>query len=234
MKRALIGLLAGLAFSAGASLAQPVAKLEVVKASRDVPSQHERIEQGINEILRILKGTPPKPPVVEPPRPVDPPPPTGDNPFVAWCGSGGTVLEYVTLRNGGIWLSAEQEAQARAAGCFGPPPAPSTGDGSPATGPFDLGEGDGLVKVNPVTAGQPITLAFTVRPGATRVILHVFGAPGAFFTTVTDSIDGAGEATTVGFGQLHLRDASGLAPGRHTYTVRVDGSGQLGVRLEQQ
>lgn len=235
MKRLLI-FAAAVAFALAPSspAAEAVAKLEVVKASRDVPSQHERIEQGINEILRLLKGAPPKPPVVEPPKPVEPTVPAGDNPFVAWCANGGTVVDYVMLRNGGVWLSPAQEAQAREAGCFASTTAPIGGGGSPATGPFDLGEGNGPVKVNTVNAGQSITLSFTVLQGATRVILHVFGAPGAFFTTVTDSIDGAGEATTVGFGQLHLRDASGIAPGRHTYTVRVDGAGQLGVRLEQQ
>lgn len=241
MRRGLIaaGLLAAIAVTAGCRAhAQPVAKLEVEARGGTQHQKLDRIERKVDQVLEALRVAPPKPPVVDPqpPKPTEPTVPAGDNPFVAWCASGSTVLDYVLFRNGGVWLSPAQEAQARAAGCFAPTTPPSSGGGAPgtATGPFDLGEGDGLVKVNPVNAGQPISLSFTVRPGATRVLLHVFGAPGAFFRTVTDSIDGAGVQTLTGSGQLHQRDVSGISAGRHTYTVSVDGAGQLGVRLEQQ
>jgi hypothetical protein len=245
VKRALLaaGLLTALALAAAAPCAaQPVAKLEVEARGGTQHQKLDRIERKVDQVLEALRVAPPKPPVVDPqpPKPTEPVTPTtppGDNPFVAWCANGGTVVDYVMLRNGGVWLSAAQEAQARAAGCFAPPATPATpsGPSGPTTGPgFDLGEGDGLVKVNPVNAGQPLTFSFTVRPGATRVVLHVFGAPGAFFRVVTDAVDGANAVTIAGSGQLHQRDVSGISSGRHTYTVPVDGAGQLGVRLEQQ
>lgn len=231
MRRALVaaGLLAAIALSAGALCpAQSVAKLEVVKGSKDSLTQHQKLDRldgKLDQVLELLRG---KPPVVEPPppppvdpRPVDPPPPTADNPFTAWCASGSTIVDYILWRNGGIALSPAQEAQARAAGCFDPPkPGPGTGQVGPGfdRSGFALAESNGYLVHPKVDPGQPYTFTFPPGVGSTIAVFPVGG----------DQIDTVNGVVSPGGGRYPAVGGS--------ITVNVTGVGRdgkiwLGVQL---
>jgi catechol 2,3-dioxygenase-like lactoylglutathione lyase family enzyme len=98
----------------------------------------------------------------------------------------------------------------------------------------DLGEGGGDPKVNAVTAGIPISFTF-VRNRARYAHLYVSGAPGKFFRNAAAAFDAAGLPATLGPVDAtdYMVDASDLAEGPHTFSVVVDGSGSLGVQLNQ-
>jgi hypothetical protein len=231
-------LLACVAIAAGAAIAQPVAKLEVVSSKS--PSQHERIEQKLDRILEILKGgvppsKPPVPPEPPPAKPPEQPPATPDGPnlFADWCAQGNTVVQYVMLRNGGIGLSPAQIEQARAAGCFGVP-ATAAGPATPTgvdPGGFDLGAGGGTVLRHEVAAGQAVTFTFEIVAGK-EPQLAVFGIAGTRFRRFTDWGPGFAARVTEPIDGRHMPLAGlNLAPGRYSYTVAVEPGGSLGITL---
>jgi len=220
------GLAAAIAVATCAAIAQPVAKLEVVKSTKATPSQHDRIEQKLDAVLEALKAAPPKPPappvVVTPPTPpttpVDPPPPAGPNPFIAWRAQGYDLvgIQVFILRRP---LTPAEVEQAYAAGY--PRPDAPTGNGGPAQGAAnDLS--DGAVKHFGLSAGEALTVTFN-RSGTVRVI----GASGTQIRSLTDEW---GTRSLVGSTGWYDRAFSG--PGSYTFSMSANGR-DIAVQLVQ-
>lgn len=217
-----------------------VATLEVETKSGTLHQKLDRIEGKIDTLLARQPAAPPAlPPVLPPAPPPDQPPapPAGPNPFIEWCAQGNNIPQFIMVRNGGAGLTPAQIEQARAAGCFGAPPAPP-GPTTPGTGVdpngFDLGDGGGTVLRHVVFSGQALTITFT-RRGTGTAQIRVAGSPGEFFRRLADAVDGGplpAMSSADGSGS-YFYDATALPEGRHTYTVVVDGSGTLGIQLNQ-
>lgn len=225
--------------------AQPVAQLQVVKGSKQTASQHDRIESKLDRVLELLAA--PKPPAPAPapdpapPKPIEPAPPAPDNPFVAWRAQGLSLVDISVWKLHRGLTDAELE-QAYAAGY--PRPSPRQGaagdvpPGSIFTGPgWDLGEGGGAVKVNPVTAGAAIGPYRVVVKQGTQPRFSVFGAPGAFFEKCSYEVRDEGgrvvqSAANVP-GAITKTFPLTIPPGVYYVTVRVDGSGPLGAQFQQ-
>lgn len=230
------GLAAVLLVATCAAIAQPVAKLEVVPKAL---TQHEkldrldagmgRLERKVDQLIELHRAAPPvepppgppKPPIVPPP---PPPPPPADNPFVAWCAGGSTVLEYMLWRNGGQGLSPAQEAQARAAGCFGTPTPPGPG-GGPAAPPST---GNDLSDTAPhyftFYEGQAQTFTCSV-PTARHVDLVLFTSSGSTADGGVDSGPGFSGRTFQRSGTdfRWVAIAGPVPAGTITYTVALRG-----------
>lgn len=236
MKRAFLAIAA---LAAAAAIAQPVAKLEVVAKAKP-PSQHERIEAKLDQVLELLRSPakPPAPPTI--PKPADPAPPAppADNPFTAWCAQGLNLVDIASwkLHRG---LTAAEVELAYASGCPRPGAAPAGAPGEPGgvnPAGFDLGEGGGTVLMHTYAAGQARTFTFTVRPGG-RPSLTFFGVSGSYFGEVTDTGPGFSNRKTRPGGSLNthraIDEGDGLRPGRYAYTVAPDTAGRFGIQFRQ-
>lgn len=246
MRRGILALAALAAAAAIAAIAQPVAKLDVVPKAKP-PSQHDRIEAKLDQMLELLRAAPAKPPAPPAPpsvpKPADPSPLPGVDARIAiWCAEG---LDLVQIR---MWklprtLTSDELEFAYTSGCPRPG-APPGGPADPPAGPvqpssgFDLGVGGGTVIKNVVAAGIPYTFAFTVSPGKPISFLTAFGSPGQFFTRFAARVTNAAGVVVL---DIPERDApyvpeivvENASPGRHRLTITVNGTGTLGVQYQQ-
>ncbi len=144
-------------------------------------AQGARLDEILTEVRAIRALLEARQPPVEPappaPTPSDPtpkppdappaePPPTGPNPFFAWRAQGLSITDIMLWRLGGRGLTAEERAQAAAAGYDLEPPAGAGGRPPPGDSGFDrspdFGADEARVKHREGAAGA--TWRFTASP----------------------------------------------------------------------
>lgn len=232
MKRALIAgsLLAAIALGAAAPCTgQPVAKLEVVKKELTQHQKLDLIRGQLDQVLELLRVTPPRPPVVDPqpPKPVEPTPPVTPtepakpNPFVAWREQGLSLVEVSMWRLGRGLTAAELE-QAYVAG-YQRPSAPAGGPAAPSRESFELTPENGYLVHPTVAAGVPH--AFRIQPGSSGRVIRVFGVSG-------DEVNEVNGMRVIGGADLPYDPAAAEVVITANGVGRNPGTLRLGVQLQ--